>query len=75
MRGWDLTTGRAKLDLALDALRKANAAVAEHWDDQTHRQFEEQYVLCLDPQVKRTLEAIKRMEAELRKAERECSPS
>lgn len=74
MRGWDLTTGRARLDLALDALRKTNAAVAEHWDDHTHRQFEEHYVLSLEPLLKRTLDAIKRLEAELRKAERECSP-
>ena len=75
MRGWDLTTGSAKLDLALEALQQAGAAVSEHWDDATYRSFQEEYLLPLEPVVKRTLDAIKRLAEELRKAERECSPA
>jgi len=74
MRGWDLTTGSAKLNLALEALGQAGATVSEHWSDATYRGFQEEYLVPLEPMVKRTLDAIKRLAEELRKAERECGP-
>ncbi len=59
----------------LEALQQAGAGVSEHWDDATYRSFQEEYLLPLEPVVKRTLDAIKRLAEELRKAERECSPA
>jgi hypothetical protein len=72
MRLWDLNSGAAKLEMAMDALMEAAALSLEEWDDQTNRSFQEKYVLPLEPRVRRALDAIHRLAEELDKAQRAC---
>jgi hypothetical protein len=72
MRLWDLSSGAAKLETAMDALKEAAEISLEEWDDQTHRAFQEKYVLPLEPRVRRAMDAIHRLAEELEKAQRAC---
>ena len=72
MKIWDLSPGAAKLGLAIQLLQKASIEAMEHWDDETHRDFEDNHLKPLEPKVRRTLDMIHRLEQVLAKAEREC---
>jgi hypothetical protein len=72
MRLWDLNSGAAKLEMATDALLQAAAISLEEWDDQTNRNFQEKYILPLEPRVRKALDAIHRLAEVLEKAERAC---
>ena len=72
MRSWDLTTGATKLYEATKALQAAQSAVASQWDDKTSHDFQEEYLAPLEPRVRRTLEAVRRLAEVLEKARREC---
>ncbi len=73
MRGCDPTMIAAKLEMAKEALDHAGSEVASQWDDSTHGSFHGQFLVPLDPKVKRALEAIRHLAETIAKAERECS--
>ncbi len=72
MKTWDLTSGSAKIELALEVLQRAWRDAAEHWDDETSRKFQEEYLVPLEPKVKRALDGIHRLTEIFANAEREC---
>lgn len=72
MRRWDLHSGASKLDLAFESLRLADAEATHHWDDNTHREFQEKYLEPLQPRLKKAVEAIQHLAEVLAKAQREC---
>jgi uncharacterized protein YukE len=72
MKPWDLTTGTARLASAWEALQKAQAAVTAQWNDLSHEHFQDNYYRPLEPKVRRALDAVRRLDEILRKAEREC---
>ena len=68
----DLTTGAAKLNKSVEILQESWADTKEHWDDENSRNFEENYLDPLGPQIKMALDAINRVAEVLQRAEREC---
>lgn len=73
MKGWDLTTPIAKLELAHKSLRTTMAAVDPQWTDSARREFWETYLEPIDPNVRGMLEAIARLSEVLVAAERQCN--
>ena len=71
MRKWDLTTGAARLDLALRSLQRAWNDAHEQWDDETAAAFHEKFLQPLEPRVRRAMDAIQRMSEVFAGAERE----
>ena len=71
-RLWDLSAGTAKLELAMDSLKKSTLAVEERWDDETFHGLVKTYLVPLEPRVQRAVEAIHRVAQVLARAEREC---
>ncbi len=72
MRQWDLSGGAARLDLAWDTLTKSIAEIAEQWNDPAFQAIQDNYVAPLEPRLMRALEAIKRLEEVLSRAEQDC---
>ena len=72
MKSCDLTTGAAKLELALKTLRTTLSAVEKQWSDETQRNFRETHLAAIEPNVKNMLEAVGRMAEVIAAAEREC---
>ena len=72
MKVWDLSTGAAKLDRALQMLQAARADALEYWDDETHHRFQENHLAPLEPIVRTTLDVIGRLQGVLNEAQREC---
>ncbi len=72
MKVWDLGSDAAKLDRAVQMLRRARADALEHWDDQTHHKFQENHLEPVEQIVRTTLDVIHRLEQVLSKAQREC---
>ena len=70
----DLGTGAGHLELAMESLRVARAEAMAQWDDQTHRRFQEEYLVPLEATFTRALDAIHRLALVVAKAERECGP-
>ena len=68
----DLATGAAHLELAMESLQMAKTEATAQWDDQTHRRFQEEYLVPLEAKVRRALDAIHRLAQVVAKAEREC---
>jgi len=68
----DLTTGAARLNKSVESLQEAWAETREHWNDENSRNFEENYLDPLGPQVKLALDAVNRIGEILNRAEREC---
>ena len=73
MRGWDPNGIAARLELALDAFRKAKVEVDSQWDDEARRGFDDDFVVPMEPKLRRSLEAIRHLADMLQKAERDCS--
>jgi hypothetical protein len=73
MRGCDPTAAAAKLELAMEALNGAKGEALSRWDDEMSHGFEEQFLLPLEPKVRRALDAIRHLAESLAKAERDCS--
>jgi hypothetical protein len=71
MKGWDLSAGSAKLELGLKVLKTTTDRVGESWNDATYRNFVENYISTLDPQVKALLDSVRRLAEVLSSAERE----
>ena len=73
MRSCDLSSGAAKLALALKQLGIKWEHARDTWDDATAREFHEENIMPLTPDVKQTLEAIGRLAEVLDRAERDVS--
>jgi hypothetical protein len=71
MRVWDLTTGTAKLELAWERLKNVWNEVSEQWDDENRHHFEEEFLVPLEPKLRRTLDAVSRLEGSLNDADRQ----
>ena len=61
MKTCDLSSGAAKLALALKQLGIKWEVTTETWDDATARRFHEEFIVPLKPDVKQTLEAVCRL--------------
>lgn len=73
MRGCDPASAAAKLELAVEALKRARAEAASQWDDWMSRSFEKEFLAPLEPKVKRALDAIHHVTEAIAQAERDCS--
>jgi hypothetical protein len=73
MSACDLSSGAAKLALALKQLNIKWEQAAETWNDSTAKKFQEDFLVPLTPDVKQTLEAIGRLAEVLDRAERDVS--
>jgi hypothetical protein len=72
VKSCDLSSGTAKLELAIKSLRVTLSAVEKEWNDQAHRKFHEEYLAPIDPNVRRMTDAISRMAESIAAAERDC---
>jgi hypothetical protein len=72
MRTWDLNSGAAKLEMALEALQEAAAASMDEWSDDSNRMFQEKYILPIEPRVRRAMEAFRALAEVLGRAQRAC---
>lgn len=72
MRIWDLNTGAANLEDAMQKLQTARSDVAALWDDDTSRKFQEKHLDPLNPRVQRLFDAVHRLAHVLVRAQSEC---
>lgn len=72
MRQWDLDTSGAHLRDALDELIIAWQNTTEHWDDSVSQNYCKTHLEPLGPAVKKSLEAVARMQQLLDRAYRDC---
>ena len=72
MRQWDLDTNAAHMRDALDELQIAWRDTSEHWDDAVSESFCKKHLEPLGPAVKKSFEAVARMQQLLDRAYREC---
>jgi hypothetical protein len=68
----DLSGGSTKLRRALLNMESAWRDTGEVWTDQSRRQFEENHLRDIGPQVKTTIEAANRLAVVLAQAQRAC---
>lgn len=57
----------------MESLQAARLETTAQWDDETNRKLQEEYLLPLEPKVRRALDAISRLAVVLANAERECA--
>ena len=72
MRLWDLTSGAAKLELALKTLQTKTADIGDAWSDEAYARFLETYLEPIEPRMKTMIDAIHRLSEVLNSAERQC---
>ncbi len=72
MKTCDLSTPTARLREAMKNLQLARQEIAEQWNDETHRHFEETFLAPLEPSMRRTVAAIGELSEVLAKAQRDC---
>jgi hypothetical protein len=73
MRRGDLSIVASSLQHAMKTLRARWDMTQEVWNDSVRRQFEEQYLVPLEPQVMTTLKAVNRLSQIFSRASEECS--
>lgn len=73
MRRGDLSIVASSLHHAMKSLRVRWDQTQEIWNDSVRRQFEEEYLVPLEPQVTTTLKAINRLSQVFSRASEECS--
>jgi hypothetical protein len=61
VKSCDLTSGAAKLELAIKSLRTTLSAVEKQWNDETHRKFQEAHLAPIEPSVRNMFDAIARV--------------
>ncbi|MGA1618789.1 MAG: hypothetical protein EBS83_07815 [Planctomycetia bacterium] len=71
MSSCDLSSGAAKLALAVKHLGIKWDQATDTWNDATAKQFHEEFLVPLTPEVKQMLEAIGRLAEILDRAERD----
>ena len=72
MRIGNLNAGAAKLIDSLESLTAAWGDVTANWNDAASRKFEKDHLENLVPRVTAALDAIKRLEEVLARAQRDC---
>jgi len=72
VKSCDLTSGAAKLELAIKSVRTTVSAVEHQWNDETHRKFQEAHLAPIEPSVRNMFDAIARMSEAIAAAERDC---
>ncbi len=75
MRPWDLNTGAAQLRDAMDDLQIAWQQTSDTWRDQVSEKFCETHLEPIGPAMKRTLDAVARMQQLVNQIQRECDDS
>ena len=73
MKSCDLSSGSAKLELAIKSLRVTLSAVETQWSDQTHHKFREEHLAPIEPTVRKMFDAIARFADVVAAAERDCN--
>lgn len=74
MKCCDISSGAARLELAMKSLRVTMSAVEEKWKDQAQRKFREDHLAPIEPTVRRMFDEISRMAEAIAAAERDCGP-
>ncbi len=72
MKEGDLTTGPAKLRKAWEKLCVHWESVKHHWHDEVSREFEENYLLTLEPHLAATQQRMQSVAATFGAARQEC---
>ncbi len=72
MKSCDLHAGAAKLELATKSLRTTIVSVEHQWNDDTQRQFRENHLAAIEPNVRNVFEALRHLAESLAAAERDC---
>ncbi|MBN2291635.1 MAG: hypothetical protein JXM70_04370 [Pirellulales bacterium] len=72
MKACDLNTPTGRLRQAFKDLQVARTQIADKWQDETHRKFEEEFLVDLETSVRRTVAAIGEFAEILGKAQRDC---
>jgi hypothetical protein len=72
MKTCDLNTPMARLRQAMKNLQIARAEIAEIWNDETRRRFEEEFLAPLEPSMRRTVTAVGELSEVLSNAQRDC---
>jgi hypothetical protein len=72
MRPCDLTSGAAKLEMALKTLETKAADIGEAWSDDAYQRFLEVYLEPIRPCLRTIVDAIHRMSEAVNTAERQC---
>ncbi|MBN1851170.1 MAG: hypothetical protein JW829_00540 [Pirellulales bacterium] len=72
MKQFDLVTGAAKLQEALENLQLQWQQSADQWRDNVSHQFAKNHLDPLSPIIKSTVDAIGRMANVIDQAERDC---
>jgi hypothetical protein len=62
----------AKLDTAEEAMETTFASVEKEWTDAARRDFEENHVAPIEPNVKKMVDAIARLATVLANADHQC---
>jgi hypothetical protein len=72
MKVCDLTSAAAKLDLAIQALKRKKAEAMAQWSDPVSRNLDQRFLAPLEPRFQRAMDAIDRLSQILAEAERQC---
>jgi hypothetical protein len=72
MKGWDLTAGAAKLELAVQSLQATTDLLEESWNDEAFQRFRDTHLTPMEPKVKLVLDAVRRLSELLANAQRDC---
>jgi hypothetical protein len=73
MRRGDLSIVASSLHHAMKTLRFQWDETQDVWNDSVRRQFEEQYLVPLEPRVSTMLKAVNRLSQIFARASEECS--
>jgi len=72
VKSCDLSSGAAKLELAVKSLRVTLSAVEEQWTDKAHQKFHEEHLAPIEPTVRKMFDDIGRIAEAIAAAERDC---
>ncbi len=73
MKPADLATGSAKLHKAWQKLMVRWEETKREWHDSVSGQFEEKYLMPLDPQIRVTLQRMRSLATAMSAAENDCA--
>lgn len=73
MKPSDITTVIGKLEAAEDAFEATFDSVEKQWTDARRRQFEEDYLATIEPNVRKMIDEIGRLATVLVNASHQCS--
>jgi len=72
VKSCDLSSGAAKLELALKSLRITINAVDRQWNDEAQRKFQENHLTAIEPSVRNMFDAVGRLAEVIASAEHQC---